>query len=426
MPRVRARVPRVRGRGARAVLAALLAAVLCGSAASCVLGASSAQPPSPSGTGAACPGTPGVTADEVRVGLLYPDSGNAASLFAPFRAGVEARLGVANSAGGVQGRRVTYLRQDDGSQPAANRAAARTLVEQRQVFGIMESTTASAGSAEYLHSKGVPVTGTSLDPAWTVYDTMFSYSNMIADGSSVSTWGDFVAEQGGRTALIVVTSLSAASGEFAEELRASLEIAGVRVVGTVDATGPINLRAIGDQVRDSGADTLVGAVTGAAFGQVVLGAHAAGAKLRVILTPSGYDQSMLKLFGTILAGVNLFVDYQPFELELPGHRAFLEAMARYAPYLPTANQQAALSGWITADMFIRGLSVAGPCPTRQRFVEGLRAVRDYSADGLLPEPIDFAKSFGELGRCYTFMRVSSDGTRFEVLRPAPRCGTLGS
>lgn len=407
-------------------MVALLLLAVCVSCVSCVLrgdddGAGAATSRR---AGESCPPSPGVTADEVEVGVLYPDSGNAASLFAPFRAGVDARLGVANAGGGVHGRRVSYLWQDDGSQPAINLASARMLVEQRQVFGIMESTSASSGSAEYLHDRGIPVTGTSLDAGWTVHNNMFSYSNLIADGVSVSTWGDFVAEQGGTSALVVVTSLSAASGEFGDELAASLRSAGVRVVGTVDATGPINLQAVGNRVRDSGADTLVGAVTGAAFGQVVLGARAAGANLRVILTPSGYDQSLLELFGPILGNVSLFVDYQPFELDLPGHRTFLAAMADHAPYLQPPNQQAALSGWITADMFLRGLAEAGPCPTRPRFLDGLRAVRDYSADGLLPGPIDFTNSFGQLGRCYTFLRVSPDGHRFDVLRPAPRCGEL--
>ncbi len=403
------------------MLAALLVAAGC---VSCVSWNGSSDSADPHGSGAGCPAVPGVTADEVRLGLLFPNTGNAASLFDPFRAGVDARLGAVNEAGGVHGRRVEYTWRDDESQPGVNETAARMLVDQYQVFGIVESTSAASGSAEFLHGRGIPVTGTSLEASWTTFDNMFSYSNMIADGVSVSTWGDFVAEHGGTTALIATSSLSAASGAFGAELAASLEAAGVRVVGTVDATGPINFADVGAQVRDSGADTLVGAVTGAAFGQVVLGARAAEANLRVILSPSGYDQSLLDVFGRVLSGVYIFVDYQPFELDAPGHRAFLDAMTRYAPYLQPPNKQAALSGWISADMFLRGLTEAGACPTRERFIEGLRAVRDYAADGLLPAPIDFTASFGQLGRCYTFLQVAPDASRFDVLRPAPRCGRL--
>nr|MDT0666212.1 ABC transporter substrate-binding protein [Micromonospora sp. DSM 115978] len=101
---------------------------------------------------------PGVTAEQVKLGLLYPFTGNAATLFRPFRAGVDARLGVANEAGGVHGRDVVYSWRDDESRPAANLAAARSLVDADGVFGIVESTSVATGSAGYLNSQGVPVT----------------------------------------------------------------------------------------------------------------------------------------------------------------------------------------------------------------------------------------------------------------------------
>jgi len=397
----------------------LLAAAAAVPAAACDSSGSDSAAPGPA-TG--CEPSPGVTADEVTLGLLYPDTGNAASLFNPFRAGVDARLGVANAAGGVHGRKISYIWRDDESTPAVNLSSARELVEHDQVFGILESSSAAAGSADYLHRTGVPVTGTSPEGIWSYYDNMFSYSHMIADGSAISTWGDFVAEKGGARAVIALSTFSTASIDFADELRVSLESAGVTVVGTVDATGPIDLKDMGERIRASGADTLVGTVTGAAFGQVVLAARAADVPLKVILSPTGYDQGLLDLFRTILADVYVFVDYQPFEMDTPAHRTFLAAMTEYAPYLQPPSKQAALAGWISTDMFLRGLEQAGPCPSRERFIAGLRAVRDYAADGLLPEPLDLTESFGHVGRCYTFLQVSPDGTRFQVVDPAPRCG----
>nr|WP_322747145.1 MULTISPECIES: ABC transporter substrate-binding protein [unclassified Frankia] len=366
---------------------------------------------------------PGVTKDQITLGMLYPDTGNAASLFLPFRAGVDARLGVANNAGGINGREVVYTWRDDESRATANLAAAHSLVDTDDVFGIIESTSVASGSAAFLHDRGIPVTGTSLETPWTIYDNMFSYSNLIANGTSISTWGDFVAAHGGHTAVVAQATFSATSLSVAAELTASLRSAGIRVVATLDVTGPIDAADIGGRIRDSGADVLVGAVTAASFGQVVAAARAARAGLRVILSPTGYDQNVLRLFGTTLAGVYLFVDYAPFESDTPAHREFLQAVPYYAPQLQPPNQQAALSGWISADMFLRGLADAGPCPTRQRFITGLRAVHDYDAHGLLPAPVDFTAGFGQLNRCYTFLQVSSDGKRFQLVPPTPLCGS---
>ncbi len=366
---------------------------------------------------------PGVTKDQIKLGLLYPDTGNVASLFLPFRAGVDARLGVVNSAGGINGRKITYTWRDDESQTTANLAAARALVDTDDVFGIIESTSVASGSAAFLHDRGIPVTGTSLETAWTIYDNMFSYSNLIANNASITTWGDFVAAHGGHSAVVAQAAFSATSLSFADELTASLRSAGVRVIGNLDVTGPIDAADVGRRIKASGADVLVGAVTAISFGQVVAAARAARAGLRIILSPTGYDQNILRTFGDALAGVYIFVDYTPFETGTPAHQEFLRAVPYYAPQLQPPNQQAALSGWISADMFLRGLADAGYCPTRQRFITALRGVHDYNAHGLLPAPVDFATGFGQLNRCYTFLQVSSDGSRFQPVPPTPLCGS---
>ncbi|MCL9760856.1 ABC transporter substrate-binding protein [Frankia sp. AiPa1] len=370
---------------------------------------------------AACVG-PGIGRDSLRVGMIYPDSGITSSLLATFRDGADARLGVANKAGGVAGRRIGYVWQDDASSPTGNQVAARILVDDDKVFGILESSSVAGGSAEFLHRAGIPVTGLSLDPAWAEYDNMFSYSNLVAKGTSVTTWGTFVADQGGHRAVLIQSGFSESSVTLADEMERSLRAVGIPVVGRVDATSLINLADLGKQVRASGADVMIGTVTGGAFASVLGAARSEHARLRVVLSPTNYDQRLLARYRGALPDVFTFTDYQPFELNLPAHRRFLDAMRTYAPQVTPPTQQAALAGWISADMFLRGLAAAGPCPSRVSFLRGLRATRSYTADGLLPTAIDFAQGTGRVNSCYTFLRVNHEATGFDVLRPAPRCG----
>jgi len=399
---------------ARALAALTLAAA--GALAGC---GSSGEAGSAPGAGPCA--TPGIGADKVHLGLLFPDSGSAQSLFGPFRAGVDARLGVANAAGGVHGRQVTYDWEDDASDPMTNLAGATALVE-RGAFAVLEGTSASTGSAEFLHSRGIPVAGTSLEEPWTVYDNMFSYSNLLSESGAVSTYGDFVAAHGGHSAVMVVTQYTETSLAFADELTASLKAAGIPVVATVDATAPIDYESLGKKIKDSGADVLIGAVTGSTFGQAVLAARGAHADLKVILSPAGYDQRMLNVFKAVLAGSYFVADFLPFEADRPAHRQFLAAMSRYAPETRPASQQAALSGWISADIMLRGLQVSGDCPTRASFISALRSVRGYTADGLLTQPVDFQADFGRLTRCLAFVQVNAEGTRFTSVDPLPTCG----
>ena len=367
---------------------------------------------------------PGVTEDDVELGLLYPDTGAFESAFTLVRAGIDARLSAANSAGGVHGRSITYTWQDDASNSSSNLAGALALVESNDVFGIMEMTPFAAGSADVLHERGIPVTGVALESVWNTRDNMFTFVNFLGQGS-VSTWGDYTLAQGGSSALILRGAFDDGPDSVTSRMVASLRAVAIEVVGDLEVTpGAISSASLGAQIRASGADTLIGLISPDAFIQGVVAARAAGVDLKVAMSYSpGYDQRLLQQFGPQLAGVSYYLDYSPFEIDAPGHREFRAAMIEFAPQVQPPTNGGALSGWIVADMMLRGLEEAGECPTRQRFIEALRSVTDYDANGLLPAPLDLTRSLGQMTNCFTFVKVSADGARFEVVQPAPLCGS---
>jgi hypothetical protein len=43
---------------------------------------------------------------------------------------------------------------------------------------------------------------------------------------------------------------------------------------------------------------------------------------------------------------------------------------------------------------IKGLQMAGPNPTHAGVIKALRSITSYDANGLLPNPIDYATTFG--------------------------------
>ncbi|WP_242423767.1 ABC transporter substrate-binding protein, partial [Frankia sp. EI5c] len=132
---------------------------------------------------AACD-SPGVTAREVRAGLLYPDSGLGADIFTPLRAGVDARFGAENAAGGVHGRRLAYEWRNDEARADVNLAISEKLVQSGQVFGIIEASVVTSGGAAYLAEAGVPVVGLAVEKTWTSYRNMFTFAyNFTGDGT---------------------------------------------------------------------------------------------------------------------------------------------------------------------------------------------------------------------------------------------------
>ena len=96
-------------------------------------------------------------------------------------------------------------------------------------------------------------------------------------------------------------------------------------------------------------------------------------------------------------------------------------MAEYAPHVHHAQDEAAVAGWITADLFVRGLRAAGTCLTRETFAAGLRRVYDYTADGLLASRVDFESDFRFDRRCFVFLRALPGALLAE--EPVRRCGS---
>ncbi|WP_052711198.1 hypothetical protein [Pseudofrankia sp. DC12] len=65
-------------------------------------------------------------------------------------------------------------------------------------------------------------------------------------------------------------------------------------------------------------------------------------------------------------------------------------MSIYAPVVEDPSDELAIGGYVGADEMIEGLRLAGPCPTRQSFIDSLRKVTAYSAAGLV-SPVDLAE-----------------------------------
>jgi len=407
---VNPRIPLRRTRSRAAAVVALLLTALAALTA-CGSGSSPAGPD--------CPAAPGVTSDRVTFGLLFPSSGADAATFSPYRSGVDARLGVANAKGGVFGRQIDYVRGDDQGNAARNLAEATNLVTEQHVFAIQELSSASGGSAAWLHGQLIPVVGAGNDPVWNRYPNMFSYLNIFSDRGSVSTWGDYARKQGSQK-VAVLSARDAASAALAREFQASMSSAGIAVAPLTVDPDTADLARLDQTIAATGADTVFSAFNPDQNTRVARGIRAALPAMR-LMSVLGDDQSVLAA-GRQLAGMSLFTSYRPFETPVPAHRPFLSAMALYAPEQKHAASEVALAGWVDTDLMLRGIQAAGRCPTRASFTRNLRVVPDYSADGLLPRPVDLRTVADKVTPCFYFLTISGDGKRLVPAGNSPLCG----
>jgi branched-chain amino acid transport system substrate-binding protein len=102
--------------------------------------------------------TQGVTDDSVVIGAFGPITGPAAYIGLAGRDGMNLAVKEINAAGGVNGRKINVVFEDDAHSPTRGLAAAKKLLEQDKVFMLMSvgGSNATAGTIDYVRdSKAV-------------------------------------------------------------------------------------------------------------------------------------------------------------------------------------------------------------------------------------------------------------------------------
>jgi ABC-type branched-subunit amino acid transport system substrate-binding protein len=405
---------------ARAVTGVVLA-VLTGGLSACAGHATAAK----SATAVGCRQLdPGVSAHEIRVGAIYPTSGPDGAFFEAAGKGMAARIAVENAAGGIGGRHLTLVSADDGDGQLANLTAARTLVDTDHVFGVIETTISGDGSGDYLHSQGIPVTGWGITTAWGKYLNMFGYRYSTSPkpgGEPVTQTAAFIRAHGGHR-VAVLGEGQVASVNVADQVAATVPALGLQLAYKSDnlPIGNKDWAPVVGAIKASGADALFLGTALADSTGLLEAAAAAGLQFAVVILPEGYDARVAAVAPSALDRAYFVIDWRPFELPVPVDDTFRQALKQVDP--AEYPGQLAMVGWLSADVFIRGLKEAGPtCPTRQAFITNLRLVTDYTADGLLP-PTNFGQLFAKMPLCFYYVQLV--GHRFIPSGDQPWCGVL--
>ncbi|WP_084106621.1 ABC transporter substrate-binding protein [Demequina sp. NBRC 110056] len=119
-------------------------------------------PPSASGDATTAPVEPGdstgVTEDTVTIGTHTPLTGPAAAGYSSISAAATAYFAYLNDNGGVHGRSIEYIVKDDGYNPSTTQTVVRELVQQDEVFAIVNGlgTPTHTAVLDFLNENEVP------------------------------------------------------------------------------------------------------------------------------------------------------------------------------------------------------------------------------------------------------------------------------
>lgn len=336
---------------------------------------------------------PGITDTQVTVGAFQDQSGPASVVGINMRKGMEAYFNWINAQGGVNGRKIKFIVEDDGFQAARSIAAAKKLVEQDRVFALVGTlgTPGVAATVDYIMEKQVPsiYQGTGISQlAYPPKKYFFPVQpNYIAEGQIIATY--------------IVENLKM------KRIALALEQTDI---GTEGARG------VREQLAKYKMEPVEVVNFGAAdvdFSSQVLKLNKAKPDAVIIystLKPAAGLLKQAKVMGLDAQFLTTYVNADPIQMPALAAEACVGLIAPgWVPVLGNDNDSAtyleiyqklypkempsafAAAGFIAAEVFCEGLKRAGKNPTRESLIAAMETFRDW--DGIMAKGITYTSDF---------------------------------
>jgi ABC-type branched-subunit amino acid transport system substrate-binding protein len=377
--------------------------------------------------------TDGVTSNQITIGGLASLTGPLTADFAPIFTGVSAYIDRINAEGGVWGRKIKFAYQlDDASDPSQDVDQARNLVSTFKVFAVVGVATPSFEGASYLADNGVPVFGMAINPGWWPAKNMFGVGGSYVDFTGPQNEVAYLAEMTHSTKVAVLAYNIAESSQGCTGAIAGLKEYGIDVAYTdLGIPAPaVDLSADVAKIAASGANMVVSCMD--LSGNLLLSQDIHQQGLHVTqYWYDGYDPSVLNnpTDSNLMNSVYFSLQNAPFTagtqdpIEYPGMASYLKDMEKYFPN--TLPSEASLDGYLSADLFVKGLKMAGRNLTRTKLIDDINSLTSYTAGGALA-PVNWKIAhFTSNIDCQAFVQVvngqfinrfGSDGSVFTCFK----------
>lgn len=330
---------------------------------------------------------PGVTRTEVKVGAFLGLSGDFALASRDVQLATDAYFARVNATGGVHGRKLVFVAIDDGYVPARSAAAARRLVDQENVFVLVNpiGTPNTLAALPYLQEKGVPMIGVhGYSPKLYSPAQKGVYGNWTPFAGQMRIMSNYFYKQGAvkQLGMIYLNNEAGLSGLVGAEEAAKAK--GQTLVSAAVPVGAPDYRSTIINLRDKGVTHLLMVLGPQDTAKAVTQAREAGWNPQFGGHQATPDPLTIQLGGKAIEGVfgvatSALPDMDP--AQWPGVKDYRDTLVKFAPAAkPSAF---GIRAYADAIIFVEALKRAGPNPTRENLVAALEAMKDF-ATGIYP------------------------------------------
>lgn len=322
----------------------------------------------------------GVTDTEVLVANCAGTSGALATVGVPFNAGIEAYFKMINAEGGVNGRQIKFIHQDDEADPTKAITCAQSMVEDEKVFGFVGhfGTGSIVATYDYISEQGVPMVyyasgvNTLFNENATGKDRLsFPVQPILVTEGQVMVaraYANFDAEKIG-----MIYTNDDAGKDMLNGAQAKAKELGIEFVAEQVPAGATDVSAAVTNIMSAGVDVVLAGTIQPTLPTIISGLVAQNNESPVITSYNNTDNVIAAQIQPQVSGK--FDVYASGWIDLTQE----SAAAELADFLENIDEEHAASafataGWIAGHFMTEGLKAVGDDPlTVENFVDALEA-----------------------------------------------------
>jgi len=304
----------------------------------------------------------GVTDTEIKVANSATTSGKYAAVGLPYVNAIQAYFNMVNEAGGIDGRKITFINKDDEFDPVKGKAYLQEFVEDEKVFAILGhfGTPVVSATIEDLKNYGIPslyfatgigqlfsdhatdnASGYNIFPVQPLYITEGQV--MVARGV-----GNFGAKKIG----MIYTSDDAGNNMYEGASKKAGEL-GIELVAEQVAAGSADVSAAVTAIKNANVDFVIVGAIQATMPTIVKEMAAQGMTVPAITTYVCAAVSITEQIGEDIAG-KFDVYASSWKIRDEEHQKDLDEFLKWMPEEYKSNTDAE-SGWVAASIFCQAL-----------------------------------------------------------------------
>lgn len=329
--------------------------------------------------------------EPIKVGMTGPFSGGLSLLGQSVRDGVEVAFSEINDAGGVGGRKLQFIAEDDAYEPAKTIAAAKKLVELDKVVALL-AVTGTAPSAALL-----PFVAESKTPMLFPYAFAHAMTSPVKHDVfttlpevrvQMMVLANYILKELKQTKVAAIYQ----NDDFGQDAVAGLDerfgAAKVAIVKLPFDRGTTNFSGVVAQAKAAGVEHIVflGIPKDAAL--VMREANNIGWKPQFSGHNALGDPQTFQLAGPLAEGAIAIAVMEPLDSEKPAVKAFLAAQQKYKP--GTKPTTYSMHGYQSGKLFAEVLKRTGGKTDEASIVGALESMQGY--DTGLMAPLSFSSS----------------------------------